>query len=268
MSNEIVKAQANIIVTMDDAERAAKAMASSGYFKDAAQLAQAVVKILAGQEMGFGPFASMNGINIIQGRPSVSANLMAAAVKRSGRYNYRVAEMTDKRCAIVFFEAGQQIGESVFTDDDAKKAGTQNMGKFPRNMLFARAMSNGVRWYCPDVFSGSAVYTPEELGAVVDGEGNVVSTPEITVTNPVKTAQPAPAPADPVTGELEAGKIADNGEASTELADFLNTASVSEKRKRATELWRKAKGAGLNFCAYTDDSIDEWIINAEAALAC
>lgn len=175
MSNEIVKAQTNIIATMDDAERAAKAMASSGYFKDAAQAAQAVVKILAGQEMGFGPFASMNGIHIIQGRPSVSANLMAAAVKRSGRYNYRVTEMTDKRCSIAFFEAGQQIGESIFTDDDAKKAGTQNMGKFPRNMLFARAMSNGVRWYCPDVFSGSAVYTPEELGAVVDGEGNVVT---------------------------------------------------------------------------------------------
>lgn len=184
MSNEIVKAQANIIVTMDDAERAAKAMAGSGYFKDAAQAAQAIVKILAGQEMGFGPFTSMNGIHIIQGRPSVSANLMAAAVKRSGRYNYRVTEMTDKRCAIAFFEAGQQIGDSVFTDDDAKKAGTQNMGKFPRNMLFARAMSNGVRWYCPDVFSGSAVYTPEELGAVVDGDGNVVSTPEIEVIKP------------------------------------------------------------------------------------
>lgn len=31
-------------------------------------------------------------------------------------------------------------------------------------MLFARAISNGVAWYCPDVVSGR-VYTPEELDA-------------------------------------------------------------------------------------------------------
>jgi hypothetical protein len=41
-------------------------------------------------------------------------------------------------------------------------------------MLFARAMSNGVRWYCPDVTNGNAVYTPEELGAEVDEDGNVI----------------------------------------------------------------------------------------------
>ena len=28
-------------------------------------------------------------------------------------------------------------------------------------MLFARAISNGVKWYCPDVFGGP-VYVPEE----------------------------------------------------------------------------------------------------------
>ncbi|RDT44717.1 hypothetical protein DXF87_27490, partial [Enterobacter roggenkampii] len=39
------------------------------------------------------------------------------------------------------------------------------MDKFPKNMLFARAMSNGVKWFTPDVFSGP-VYTPEELGGV------------------------------------------------------------------------------------------------------
>ena len=29
-------------------------------------------------------------------------------------------------------------------------------------MLFARAISNGVKWFCPDVFAGP-VYTPEEM---------------------------------------------------------------------------------------------------------
>jgi hypothetical protein len=42
-------------------------------------------------------------------------------------------------------------------------------------MLFARAMSNGVKWFCPDVMNGSTVYTPEELGADVDEDGNIVS---------------------------------------------------------------------------------------------
>ena len=49
------------------------------------------------------------------------------------------------------------------------------MAKFARNMLFARAISNGARWYCPDLFSGNPVYVPEELGAIVDGEGNVIA---------------------------------------------------------------------------------------------
>ena len=194
--NELAVRESGLIRNLDDAERAAQAMAASGYFQDAAKAAQAIVKILAGHEMGFGPFASMNGIHIIQGRPAVGANLMAAAVKRSGRYNYRVTEMSDTRCAITFYENGQPCGESVFTIEDARKAQTKNLDKFPRNMLFARAMSNGVRWYCPDVFAGSAVYVPEELGATVDGEGNVI---DVVVTTPASPEPPAssasPAPA-------------------------------------------------------------------------
>jgi hypothetical protein len=30
-------------------------------------------------------------------------------------------------------------------------------------MLYARALSNGAKWYCPDVFGGP-IYTPDELG--------------------------------------------------------------------------------------------------------
>lgn len=177
-----------IINSFSDLERAATAMARSGYFQDSREQAQAIVKILAGQEMGFGPFASMTGVHIIQGRPAIGANLMAAAVKSSGRYNYRVVEMTDKVCSIKFFEGKEEIGVSTFTIEDARKAGTKNLDKFPRNMLFARAMSNGVRWYCPDVFNGSAVYTPEELGANVNEDGDVIDVP---FSGPAQ-AQPKP----------------------------------------------------------------------------
>lgn len=167
----------NIIRTMDDAERAARAMAASGFFPDSKQAAQAVVKILAGSELGFGPFASMTGVSIIQGKPAVGANLMAAAVKRTGKYNYRIIALTNNGCELAFYEGSQEVGRSAFTEQDAKDAGLlskDNWKKYPRNMYFARALSNGVRWYAPDIYGGAAVYTPDELDAVVDEEGNVI----------------------------------------------------------------------------------------------
>lgn len=151
-------------------------LARSGFFQDTKDAAQAIVKVLAGQEIGFGPVASMTGIYIVKGKVSLSANLMGAAVKRSGRYNYRVLELTDEAAEIEFYEDGKAIGRSRFTLDDAKKAGlntSDNWRKYPRNMLFARALSNGVKWYCPDVTGGPA-YTPDELGAMVDEDGDVV----------------------------------------------------------------------------------------------
>ena len=189
----------------------ARLLALSGYFdaKGSAeqQVAQLATKILAGRELGYGPFASVQGIHVIQGRPSLSANLMAAAVKGSAKYDYRVRQMDEKACKLEFFErrGGQleSLGVSEFTAEDARKAGTQNMAKYGRNMMFSRAMSNGVKWYCPDVFSGNAVYTPEELGAPVDGNGDVIEgsfrqvnqeTGEITERQP---EPPAPEPAQP-----------------------------------------------------------------------
>ena len=187
-------------VNVDEIGRIGKMLALSGYFESAQNLevavAQMATKVLAGREMGFGPFASANGIHIIKGKPGVGANLMASAVKSHPRYDYRVRENTPKMCRIEFFERAdsgewESIGVSEFSEADARAAGTQNMQKFARNMLFARAMSNGVRWYCPDVFNGNAVYVPEELGAEVDGDGNVVDA-RYTVRMPQPQAQPVP----------------------------------------------------------------------------
>jgi hypothetical protein len=142
-----------------------KAFAESGMFPDIKSAAQAIVKIQAGAELGIAPFAAMSGIHIISGKPTIGAGVMAAMVKASGKYNYRVTEQTDKVCSIDYYEGDEMIGTSTFTIEDAKKAGTKNTDKFPRNMLFARAMSNGVKWYTPDVFAGP-VYVPEEMESV------------------------------------------------------------------------------------------------------
>ena len=167
MANEIVvQGNADVIRDFDDVVRISKAMAASGYFDDAKDVAQAIDKVMAGREMGFGPFAAMSGVHIIKGKPAPGANIMAAAVKKHPAYDYRVRHMDDTKVALEFFEHGESVGFSEFTAEDARRAGTQNMGKFPRNMLFARAMSNGVKWFTPDVFNGSTVYTPEELGEI------------------------------------------------------------------------------------------------------
>lgn len=177
-----------------------KTLAESGYFADAKQAAQAVVKVLAGREMGIGAIASMTGINVIQGRIAIGANLMAAKVKGSGKYDYQVVRLDDTGCEIAFLQQGKELGHSIFTAEDAKRAGTGKLvapgasadmlTRFPRNMLFSRAMSNGVRWFTPDVFLGP-VYTPEELGADVAEDGQVVnSTATVIRPEPVQTMAP------------------------------------------------------------------------------
>jgi hypothetical protein len=167
---ERMKAMSNMVKYTGDGEldlqSLSNALVKSGYFSDVKDASQAMVKVLAGQEMGLSAIASMTGIYIVKGRVTLSANLMASLVKRSGRYNYRVTEMSNERVSITFYEQGQECGVSSFSADDAKAAGLWGSSdpwkKSPRNMLFARAMSNGVKWFCPDIGSGP-MYTPDEL---------------------------------------------------------------------------------------------------------
>lgn len=163
-------------------------IAKSGYFADAKEESQAVVKVLAGRELGIGPVTAMQGIYIVKGRVTLGANLMASLIKSSGKYNYRVVELTDKACRILFYEDGKQVGESAFTMDDAKKAqlGGANWTGYARNMLFARALSNGAKWYCPDAFSGTTPYTREEI----EQTGGVEELPEVdTATGEIIDAE-------------------------------------------------------------------------------
>lgn len=175
-------------------------LTKSRYFTDASDASQAIVKVLAGRELGIGPIASMTGIHIIKGKPALGANLLASCLKRSGRYDYRVKELTAQNAAIEFFEITlgkrESLGISSFSIADARAAGTQNLDKFPRNMLFARALSNGVRWFCPDV-TGGPVYTPEELGAPVNGDGEIIESSAKTLEH--KAPPPPPAAAGPLT---------------------------------------------------------------------
>ena len=179
MSTEIVKRSSG--GTTSDPVQLGQVLAQSGYFSDAKQAAQAAVKVMAGQEIGLPPVASMTGVYIVQGRVTIGANLMAALMRKHPDYDYRVTEHTAEACEVEVFYKGEKAGTSRFTIEDAKKANLVKNGPWtqhPRNMLFARAISNAAKWYAPDVFAGNPVYTPDEMGAEVDGEtGEVVKLP-------------------------------------------------------------------------------------------
>lgn len=193
----------DLLTNLGEIERVAKACAASGYYKDVRDASQAVVKMLAGREMGVGPIQALAGIYIVEGKPSAGANLIAANVKRSGRYDYRVRKRTDEECVLAWYDAGQEVGESSFTRKDAERAGLwgkQNWSKYPRAMLFARALTEGVRVYCPDAASG-VVYVPEELAPdmPVTEDGTPVAQP----VEPVREERDVTPPREP--GERQNG---------------------------------------------------------------
>lgn len=161
-----------------DPKGLANHFAKSGYFKDARSESQAVVKIVAGEELGIGPMAAMQGIHFIDGKLAMGANLQAVQVKRSESYDYRIEASTDKLCTLTWTCDGQDIGTSEFTIEQAEQAGLikpkSGWATYPEDMLFARALTRGIRRFCPEVMAGTPAYTPEELGAEVDQSGEPV----------------------------------------------------------------------------------------------
>lgn len=182
---------------MDALQTAAQALYASGFFGDVKTQAQAMVKVMAGAEIGLPPFASMSGIHIVQGKPVLGANLIATLVKNDPRYNYRVKVASNDQCVLTWYEGnpGVNVGESSFTIQEANAAGLtgkDNWRKYPSDMLFARALTRGARRYAPGIFGGAPIYTPEEMGVDTDEEGHIVQGEVINVTPP----QPSTPPAD------------------------------------------------------------------------
>lgn len=179
-------------------------LAQSGMFSDVKTKAQAVAKILAGRELGLGPIVSMTKIYMVKDKITLGVEVMGSLIKKSGTYDYFVKKLTNNECELEFYkiEGGKRtvIGTSSFCILDAQKAGVahgDNWKKYPRNMLMARAISNGARWYCPHLISGA--YIPEELGAPVDAKTGEMKVAEIPLEE--KPASGAPQ-IEKVNGDL------------------------------------------------------------------
>ena len=136
----------------------------SGMFPGITKPAQATAKIMMGREFGIGPVTSLQLIDVVQNRLRPRSQLIAALLKRSKRYDYSIVKMDDSEAIVAFTDRGKVVMESRWTIDDAKRAGLvrpdSGWMKYPKDMLFARALSSGATKVCPEVLGG---YEPLEV---------------------------------------------------------------------------------------------------------
>jgi hypothetical protein len=131
---------------------------------------QAIVIMLKGRELGLPPLYALSTIGVINGKPVVAAEVMAALVyRRHGDQALRIVQSDARACTIEYRRRGWGEPQTYsFSIEDAHRAGLL-MGnawqKYPAAMLRARCISAVARMAFPDAISG--VYTPEELGGAV-----------------------------------------------------------------------------------------------------
>ena len=150
------------LVPIGDMERMAAAIAKSGLF-GMKKMEEALALMIVAQAENRHPGSVAAEYHIIQGRPALKADAMLARFQQAGG---KVAwdAYTDTAVSAVFtHEAGGSV-KIEWTIERAKKAGLtgkDNWTKYPRQMLRARVISEGVRTCYPAVCVG--IYTPEEV---------------------------------------------------------------------------------------------------------
>lgn len=151
----------NELMTVTDIERMALAVAKSNLF-GVRTPDQAMALMLISQAEGMHPAIAARDYHVINGKPTLKADAMLARFQQAGG-TVKWSEYTDTAVsAVVSHPAGGSV-EITWTIAMAEKAGlTKNptWRQYPRQMLRARVISEGIRTVFPGVAVG--VYTPEE----------------------------------------------------------------------------------------------------------
>ena len=126
---------------------------------------EAVALMLMAQAEGDHPAKAAQEYHVIQGRPVLKADAMLARFQAAGGV-VEWEEMTDQEVSAYFSHptACPKPVKVDWTMERASKAnltGKDNWRKYPRQMLKARVISEGVRMTFPGVTVG--LYTPEEV---------------------------------------------------------------------------------------------------------
>lgn len=178
MSAELVKHQAAPAASLPEKMQYAKALAASGMLPGQyrQQPANLLYALEYAESLGLHPMAAITGIHVIEGKPSASAALISALVRRAG-HKLRV-KGDDKQAVAQIIRADDPdfVYEVVWTLARAEQAGLARKDvwkKYPAAMLKARAITEVARDACEEALSGMH-YTPEELGANVNADGEVV----------------------------------------------------------------------------------------------
>ena len=161
--------------------------------------------LLTGMELGLGPMAAMRHISVIDGKPSLSAAMQLALLRRAG-HRIEVVEATEARCAIRGQGPDGMRLEVEYTIEEAKGAGLlgkTNWKSYPKDMLWARCVSRYARR--ADAGATLGLYSPADW----DSRDSVTLAPEeyasvvVAAERPDEAGTPPmfpPEPAEP--GEL------------------------------------------------------------------
>lgn len=137
---------------------------------------QAMAIILTGRELGIGMMAALNTINVVQGKPTISPQLMLALIERSGQLeNIEVEPHNGNAMRCTMKRKGRTAHTEYFGEEEARALGLlgkDNYKKQAFTMYRWRAVAACARVVFADVILG--LYTPDELGANVNDDGEIV----------------------------------------------------------------------------------------------
>ena len=148
-------------------QQMATVLVESGFLPPTLNTPQkALTVLLAGRELGVPPMQAIRGIHVVNGRPSLSAELMLALAYQNIRgFRFKVEASNEQVCRITAQRPNADPVTLSFTITDAQRAGLtrgDNWTKYPAAMLRARCTSAILRVVAPDAIRG--IYTPEEIG--------------------------------------------------------------------------------------------------------
>jgi hypothetical protein len=169
----------------------AGALAKSGLF-GVKTADQALALMLVAQAEGRHPGSVASDYHIIQGRASLKSDSMLARFQQAGgRVEWH--DHTNEKVSATF---SHPLGGSLRIDWDMARAkaaglaGKDNYKSFPRQMLRARVISEGVRAVFPAVLNG--MYTPEEVQEFQPVSRVTLYEREVQAANSELQALPAP----------------------------------------------------------------------------
>lgn len=168
------------------------------------QPANVLVAVEYGRALGLEPMAAIQGIHVVEGKPTASAQLIGALVRMAGHILRVRGDDTQAVATIHRKDDPDFEFTSTWTMQRAAKAGIAGKGvwkSYPAAMLKARAITEVARDACPEVLAGVA-YTAEELGADSAAQHTPPPVPPVPQPAPAVTVEREEPPVDYTTGEI------------------------------------------------------------------